>query len=73
MYCRIFYSGCTTINHAKIPKNVPKHSHWSTIRTRLKASIFGVFAFVVLKRRQPYFVLRTQNRSKIRGFEVEEF
>jgi hypothetical protein len=48
-------------------------SHWSTIRTRLKASIFGAFAFVILKRRQPYFVLRTQNRSKIRGFEVEEF
>ena len=48
-------------------------SHWSTIRTRLKASIFGAFWIVVLERHEHSFVLRAKNPSKIQAFQVEEF
>ena len=48
-------------------------SHWSTIRTRLKASIFGDFWIVVLERHEHSFVLRAKNPSKIQAFQVEEF
>ena len=48
-------------------------SHWSTIRTRLKASIFGGFWIVVLERHEHSFVLRAKNPSKIQALQVEEF
>ena len=48
-------------------------SRRSIIRTRLKISIFGIFWFVVLERRQPYFVLRTKIFSKISDFQVAKF
>ena len=48
-------------------------SHWCTIRTRLKASIFGDFWIVVLERHEHSFVLRAKNPSKIQAFQVEEF
>ena len=39
--------------------------------TSLTAGIFGAFAIVLLDGRQPAFVVRRQNRSKIPGCRVQ--
>ena len=67
---------CTVLNFfiRKVKKNKKDvDSHWSTIWTRLKASIFGAFWIVVLERHEHSFVLRAKNPSKIQVFQVEEF
>ncbi len=56
-----FYDGSRKLNHS------------AHIRTRLKRPINGAFRLVVAHRRQPYMVLRTENPSLLRSFQVVEF